>query len=88
MWARWLRNPYRLGVPYRSHNQRLPALGHGGYKTPAASLIPTASERGADSEVAHLWARWLLNLCRLGNAHCFRPGGRIRSGTLVGKVDT
>ena len=27
--------------------------------TPAASGIPTASERGAESEVAHKWARWL-----------------------------
>ena len=33
-WARWLHNPYRLG-------------------------IPTASERGAESESAHKWARWL-----------------------------
>ena len=27
--------------------------------TSAASGIPTASERGTKSEVAHLWARWL-----------------------------
>ena len=28
--------------------------------------IPIASERGAKSEVAHKWARWLHNPCRLG----------------------
>ena len=34
--------------------------------TPAAWGIPTASERGAESKVAHKWARWLHNPCRLG----------------------
>ena len=33
--------------------------GQGGYITPAASGSPSASEWGAESEVAHLWARWL-----------------------------
>ena len=32
------------------------------------------SERGAESEVAHKWARWLHNPCRLGGAHHFRAG--------------
>ena len=27
--------------------------------TPAARAVPTASERGAESEVAHKWATWL-----------------------------
>ena len=56
--------------------------------TPAASGVPTASERGAESEVAHKWARWLHNPCRLGGPHRFRAGGRIRSGPQVGKVAT
>ena len=56
--------------------------------TPAASGIPTASERGAKSEVAHLWARWLHNPCCLGDPHPLRKGGRIRSGPQVGKVAT
>ena len=56
--------------------------------TPAASGIPTALERGAESKVAHLWARWLRNPCRLGDPHRFRAGGKIRRGPLVGKVDT
>ena len=69
-------------------NQKWPTCGQGGYVTPAASGIPSASERGAKSEVAHLWARWLRNPCRLGDPHRFRAAGKIRSGTLVGKVAT
>ena len=46
------------------------------------------SEQGAESEVAHKWARWLHNPCRLGGPHRFRAGGRIRSGPQVGKVAT
>ena len=38
--------------------------------------------------MAHLWARWLHNPCRLGDPLRFRAGGRIRSGPLVGKVAT
>ena len=51
--------------------------GQGGYITPAASGVPTASERGAESEVAHKWARWLYNPCRLGGPHRFTAGGKI-----------
>ena len=35
------------------------------HKCKVASGIPTASERGAKSEVAHKWARWLRHPCRL-----------------------
>ena len=45
-----------------------------------------ASERGAESEVAHKWARWLHNPCRLGGPH--RAGGRIRGGPEVGTLPT
>ena len=69
-------------------NQKWPRSGQGGYITPAASGVPTASERGAESEVAHKWVRWLHNPCRLRGPHCFRAGGRIRSGPQVGKVAT
>ena len=69
-------------------NQKWPTCGQGGYVTPAASGIPSASERGAKSEVAHLWARWLCNPCRLRDPLRFRAGGKIRSGPLVGKVAT
>ena len=62
--------------------------GQGGYITPAALGVPTASKRGAKSEVAHKWARWLHNPCRLGSPHRFRAGGKIRIGPQVGKVAT
>ena len=42
-------------------NQTWPRGGQGGYITPAAWGNPTASERGAQLEVAHKWARWLHN---------------------------
>ena len=80
--------PPRESPPLQSggQNQKWPTCGQGGYITPAASGIPSASERGAESEVAHLWARWLHNPSRLGDPLRFRAGGRIRSGPLVGKV--
>ena len=69
-------------------NQKWPTSGQGGYITPATWWVPTASERGAESEMAHKWARWLHNPCCLGGPHRFRAGGRIRSGPQVGKVAT
>ena len=69
-------------------NQKWPTSGQGGYITPTASGIPTASKRGAKSEVAHTWARWLHNPCRLGDQHRFKAGGKIRSGPYMGKVAT
>ena len=92
LWAKWLRHPCRLGDPHRCRagggNQKWPTCGQSGYVTPAVSGIPTAAERGAKSEVAHLWAKWLRHPCRLGDPHRFRAGGKIRSGPLVGKVAT
>ena len=64
----------------RGQNQNWPINGQGGYITPAASGIPTASERGAKSEVAHKWERWLRHPCRRGDPHRLRAGGQIRSG--------
>ena len=55
-------------------NQKWSANGQGGYITLAVSRNPSASERGTNSEVAHLWARWLHNPCRLGEPLCFRAG--------------
>ena len=49
-WASWLHHPCRLGGPHRfragEQNQRWPTSGQGGYMTPAAWGVPTASERG------------------------------------------
>ena len=72
----------------RGQNQKWPTSGQGGYITLAAWGVSTASEQGAESEVAHNWARWLHNPCRLGGPHRFRAGGRIRSVPQVGKVAT
>ena len=72
-------------------DQKWPTCGQSGYVTRAVSRIPTASERGARSEVAHLWAKWLRHPCRLGDPHRVRAGGGgggFRSGPLVGKVAT
>ena len=80
--------PYRGSPPLQSggQNQKRPTSGQNGYLTPAVSGIPTASERGAKSEVAHKWAKWLPHPCRIGDPHRFRAGGKIRSGPQVGKV--
>ena len=88
--------PPRRSPPLQSggQNQKWPIHGQGGYVTPAASGIatasgnPGASKRGAKSEVAHAWARWLRNPCRLGDPHRFKAGGKIRSGPYMGKVAT
>ena len=74
--------PPRGSPPLHSggQNQKWPTSGQGGYITLAASGIPTASERGAKSEVAHKWARWLHHPYHLGDPHRFRAGGKIRSG--------
>ena len=92
LWAKWLRHPCRLGDPHRcragGQNQKWPTCGQNGYVTPAVLGIPTASERGAKSEVAHLWAKWLRHPCRLGDPHRYKAGGKIRSGPQVGKVAT
>ena len=50
--------------------------------------VPTISDRGAEEEVAHKWATWLHNPCRLGGPHRFRAGVGIRGGPQVGNVAT
>ena len=90
-WARWLHIPCRLRVPTaseRGENQMWPTSGQGGYMTAAARGVPTASRRGAESDVAHTWARWLHNPCRVLGPHRFRAGGKIIRGPQVGKVAT
>ena len=88
-WARWLHHPCRLGGPHRvragGQNQNWPSSGQGGYITPAASGFPTASERGAESEVAHKWTRWLHHPCRLGVPHRFRAGGQNQKWPTSGQ---
>ena len=43
--------------------------------TPVVWGVPTASQRGAESQVAHKWATGLHNPCRLGGPHRFRAEG-------------
>ena len=49
-WARWLHHPCCLGDPHRlragGQHQKWPTSEQGGYISPAASGIPTNSERG------------------------------------------
>ena len=59
-----------------------------GVLPPRPAGIPTASERGSKSEVAHKWAKWPPHPCRIGDPHRFRAGGKLRSGPQVGKVGT
>ena len=82
--------PYRGSPPLQSggQNQKWPTSGQIGYLTPAVSGIPAASERGAKSEVAHKWAKWLPHPCRIGDPRRCRAGGKIRSGPQVGKLAT
>ena len=91
-WANWLPHPCRIGEPHRlragGQNQKWPTSGQIGYLTPTVSGSPTASERGAKSEVAHKWANWLPHPCRIGEPHRLRAGGKIRSGPQVGKLAT
>ena len=91
LWAKWLNQPCHLGDSHcfragGGGDQKWPTSGQSGYVTPAVSGIPTASEQGAKSEAAHLWAKCLRHPCRLGDPHRFRAGGKIRSGPLMGKV--
>ena len=85
-----LPRPYRGSPPLQSggQNQKWPTSGQTGYLTTAVSGSPTASERGAKSEVAHKWAKWLPHPCRIGDPNCFRAGGKIRNGPQVGKLAT
>ena len=61
-------------------NQKWLGSGQGGYITPAAWGIACASKRGAESEVAHKWARWLHNPCRLGVPNPSRRGAESEVG--------
>ena len=69
--------PYRGSPPLQSggQSQKWPTSGQSGYLTSAVSGIPNASERGAKSEVANKWAKWLPHPCRIGDPHRFRAGG-------------
>ena len=60
-WVTFLHHPCRLGDPHHSggQNQKWPSCGQAGDVTPSVSGIPTAAERGGESQVAYKWAKWL-----------------------------
>ena len=82
--------PSRGSPPLQSgrENQKWPTYGQSRYVPPVITGVPTASEREGNSEVAHLWAKWLRHPCHLRNPHRFRVGGKIKSGPFVGKAAT
>ena len=67
------------------HNQKWPTSGQGGYISPDACGVPTASEQGAQSEVAHKWARWLHNPCRLGGSPPLQSEGHDQKWSTSGQ---
>ena len=88
-WARWLHDScpggphrFRAGGKIRGGRQ----VGNVAKQPLPPRGSPTASERGAKSEVAHKWARWLHNPCRLGGPHSFGAGRKIKGGRQVGNV--
>ena len=78
--------PPRGSPPLQSgvQNQKWPINGQGGYVTPPASGIPSASVPGANSEVAHKWARWLRHPCRLGGSP-LQSGGQNQKWPINGQ---
>ena len=46
---------------------------------------PPLQRRGAKSEVAHKWARWLHHPCRLGDPHRFKAGGQNQKWPTSGQ---
>ena len=77
--------PPRVSPPLHSggKNQNWPTSGQGGYITLAAWGIPTASQRGEESEVAHKCTRWRHNSCRLGGPYCFRAPTSGQGGYII-----
>ena len=93
LWARWLRQPCRLGYPHRfvagGQNQKWPTCGQNGYVTPAVSGIPTASERGDKIRSGPLVGKMPTSPHAVsGIPSASQRGDKIRSGPLVGKVAT
>ena len=91
LWARWLRNPCRLGDPLRftaggGKIRSGPLVGKVATSPlPSRGSPPLQSGGGAKSEVAHLWARWLRNPCRLGDPLRFRVGGQNQKWPTCGQ---
>ena len=68
--------------------QHSPTSGQFGYITPTIWEVPYASQRGTKSVVAHKWADWLNNPCRLGGPQRFTSGDKISIGPQMGRLAT
>ena len=78
-----------LLCPHKLRHMRPRSIGLIPSLSPHTELgLPNASERGTKSEVAHKWAGWLHNACRLGGPQRFRGGDKIRGGPQVVRVAT
>ena len=79
--------PPRGSPPLQSggQNQKGSTCEQTGYVSPAVSGIPTASERGPKSELAHSWAKWLCHPCRLGVLHRFRTSKKNQKWHTCGE---
>ena len=69
---------YRASPPLQSgaKNQKWPTSGQSGYVTLAVPGIPTVSERGGKSEVAHKWEQWLHHPFVSGIPTASEQGGK------------
>ena len=57
-------------------NHSWPISGAGGDITLAAERVTNTSEHASKSQVAHMWADWLQNTCRLRGPQRFKTGGK------------
>ena len=47
---------------------------------------PPPPERGAKSEVAHKWAKWIPHLCHIGEPHLHQSGGQNQKWPTSGQI--
>ena len=91
-WAMWLPHPCCLGDPHRFRAggkiRSGPQVGNVATSRLPSRGSPPLHSGGGESEVAHKWAMWLPQPCRLGDPHRCRAAGKIRSGPQVGTVAT
>ena len=72
VWAQWLPNPCCLRSSQCSAQEKIRNGPHVG--TVATQPLPSRGSpmlcTGTKSEMAHMWAQWLPNPCRLGSPRC------------------
>ena len=70
------------------HNQHWPTSGRIGYINPALWEVPNASQWETRSALAHKWADWRHNPCRLGGPQHFTAGDTLSIGPRVDGLAT